>query len=151
MTDNHKNLTREDFEFEDYDAYLDDVLDRFFDRGDDYLSTVDHDFPFVYDAQRLYEHGRFGLLLNVIDNQPTRAKWTHMKDADCIRCGAENVGILGLMRASETPSGELYCIDQHSELCPDCADQVEQDFREHGAPQPTLTRGRWWTSGGETA
>jgi len=149
----HRNLSDRDFEFEDYDAYLDDQLETFFDR--DRISDVDHSWDFVHDAQTLFEDGLFGRLFKLVNKQPSRAKWTHMKNADCIRCGEAEVGILGVMMATETPSGELVVIGQHSELCWECAERVEQDLEEHGQPQPTLGRGKWWpdsgTNEGETA
>lgn len=148
MTTDHRNLTHEDFAFEDYDDYLNDELETFLDR--DHISDADHSWEFVHDTQTLYEEGVFGRLLKLVDKQPSREKWYHMKDADCIRCGKPDVGILGVMMATETPSGEIVVIDQHSELCPDCADHVEQNLREHGQPQPTI-RGQWWTNEGETA
>lgn len=39
MTADHRNLSREDFDFEDYDAYLDDRLKTFLDENETPLTA----------------------------------------------------------------------------------------------------------------
>lgn len=132
----HRNIGTNDVDYPDFDAYLDDRLEVFFDY--DHLSEASHDWDFVLDVRKLYEEGLFGKLLAKVDNQPTRERWWELRDADCVRCGKANVGLIGVHDAVECPDGEIRAIHQHAKLCPQCHDQAMKDLEEYGKIQPSL-------------
>jgi hypothetical protein len=131
-----RNLSLKDFEYADYDQYLDDRIDTFL--GHERVRVADRGFDYVIAPRSLFRHGLFGQLLNRVDSQPTRDEWNELKDADCKRCGEPDVGIYGLYDSVEGPDGERYAIHQEACLCDDCHGRVLDDLRQYGEVQPTM-------------